>query len=310
MNAGPAHESAAHDADDVGHPMPSPHESNRNTPDAQAPDLQGPGSQARDPKDPDPRESDPRESGDGHGNDPTHGGSGAGQTAFEEAAAQYAGRSGVERRADGQIDVLKTVGGVRGLAESILPGVVFLVLFTVGRDLSISLISSLVVAAVFTGWRLIQRGPAAQAFSGLVGVAICAFVASRTGQAEDYYLVGFFTNAAYIVGMVVSILVKWPIAGLLFGFIRGEGLDWRKEAVRRRAYHWATWIIIAVMMLRLAVQVPLYLADNVVALGTTRLLMGVPLYAFGLWMAWLISRPPARGSDRSDADPSVTPPAG
>jgi hypothetical protein len=28
-----------------------------------------------------------------------------------------------------------------------------------------------------------------------------------------------------------------------------------------------------------------------VALGTTRLIMGVPLYALGLWVAWMISRP-------------------
>jgi hypothetical protein len=39
--------------------------------------------------------------------------------------------------------------------------------------------------------------------------------------------------------------------------------------------------------------VPLYFADNVVALGITRLLMGVPLYALALWLAWLISRPAA-----------------
>ena len=45
------------------------------------------------------------------------------------------------------------------------------------------------------------------------------------------------------------------------------------------------------LALRLVVQVPLYLADNVVALGTTRLIMGVPLYALGLWLAWLVSRP-------------------
>lgn len=210
---------------------------------------------------------------------------------IEEIAGTYAQRAGVERRDNGQIDVLKTVGGIRGLAESIVPGVVFLVLFTIGRDLTLSLVASLVVAGLFTLWRLVQRGPATQAFSGLIGVGICALVAAKTGRAEDYYLWGFLTNGTYILGMLISIAVRWPIAGLLFGFIRGEGVDWRKSAARRRVYHWATWIIIAVLTLRLLVQVPLYYAENLVALGTTRLLMGVPLYALGLWMAWLISRP-------------------
>ena len=93
--------------------------------------------------------------------------------------------------------------------------------------------------------------------------------------------------------MVISIAVKWPLAGLLFGFIRGEGTDWRKEPGRLRAYVLATWIVIAVLALRLAVQVPLYFVgpDALVALGTARLVMGVPLYALGLWLAWMVSRP-------------------
>src|SRR6185312_7148880 len=140
--------------------------------------------------------------------------------AAEALASSYAARAGVQRSADGQIDVLKTVGGVRGLAESILPGVIFLV--------------------VFTMLRLVQRGTVTQAFSGLVGVAICAFVANSTGRAEDFYVWGFFTNAAYIVAMLVTIAVKWPALGLIFGLIRNEGTAWRKQPQRLKAYTLAT----------------------------------------------------------------------
>lgn len=45
------------------------------------------------------------------------------------------------------------------------------------------------------------------------------------------------------------------------------------------------------MMLRLAVQVPLYFANNVEVLGATRLIMGLPLYALGVWLAWRVSAP-------------------
>jgi len=206
-------------------------------------------------------------------------------------AGAYAARAGVSRGEDGRIDVLQSVGGVRGLAESILPGLVFLVAFTIAGQLGPALVGSVAMAAVFTIVRLVQRSSAVQAFSGLVGVAICAFVANSTGQPKDYFLTGFFTNAAYIAAMAVSVFVRWPLAGLLFGFVRGEGLDWRADRRRVRRYDVATWILVAVMALRLVVQVPLYLADNVVALGTTRLVMGLPLYALGLWLAWLVSRP-------------------
>ncbi len=224
----------------------------------------------------------------------------AGPTAAE-LAAQYAAKSGVRRHHDGQIDVLSSVGGVQGLAESVAPGLVFTILFTLTTDLQVSLIAALAASAVFTAVRLVSRTPVTQALAGLVGVAFCAFVALRTGNAEDFFLPGFFINGAYIVGMAASVIFRWPFAGLLFGFIRNEGVEWRKDPMRVRAYALATWIIIAVLALRLVVQVPLYLVENIAALGSTRVAMGLPLYALGLWLAWMVSRParpvPAAGAD-------------
>ena len=43
-------------------------------------------------------------------------------------------------------------------------------------------------------------------------------------------------------------------------------------------------------LLRLAVQVPLYFAGAVVALGVARTAMGLPLFALGIWLTWLMVR--------------------
>lgn len=208
-------------------------------------------------------------------------------------AAEYAAKAGLHRTHDGRVDVLRSAGGVQGIAESILPGLLFLVTYTITRDLTVSLVAALAIAAVFTVVRLVQRRPLTQALAGVAGVGISAWLANTTGKAEDFYLPGFFTNAAYIVAMVISILVKWPVAGLLFGFIRNEGLDWRKDPARLKAYRLGTWIIVTVLVLRLVVQVPLYLLgpEGFAALATTRLLMGAPLYILGIWIAWLITKP-------------------
>ncbi|MGG5751341.1 DUF3159 domain-containing protein [Zafaria sp. Z1313] len=214
----------------------------------------------------------------------------------EDIARRVAENAGVRRGADGQVDVLATIGGVRGLAESVLPGLVFLVVFTVWQQLNPALIASLAVAAVFTVARLVQRTPLTQALAGLAGVVVCALVSRTTGEAKDYYVAGFFTNLAYGGAMVLSILLRWPLMGVVLGFIRGEGTTWRREPARLRAYAVATWIVVAVFAARLAVQVPLYFADNVPALGAARLAMGLPLYAIGLWLAWSLSRPPADGT--------------
>nr|WP_269440270.1 DUF3159 domain-containing protein [Arthrobacter sp. zg-Y750] len=215
------------------------------------------------------------------------------QPDLNQLAGQYAARAGVERRSDGQIDVLRSVGGVRGLAEAIVPGLLFTLLYTVSAPLNAALGAAVAAAAVFSVANLIQRRPLVQSLTGVAGVAICAFVALRSGEGATYFVPGFYLNGAYILAFLVSIAVKWPVAGLLFGFIRGENLEWRSVPVRMKAYTWASWIIVSVFALRLAVQLPLYLADNVAALGTMRLAMGVPLYALGLWLAWVVSRPAA-----------------
>lgn len=210
-----------------------------------------------------------------------------------ELAGAYAAKAGLHRHHDGRIDVLRSAGGVRGLLESILPGLVFLVYFTLAQDLVLAAVLSLAVAAVFVVVRLVGRTAPTQAFAGIIGIAVSAALALFTGRAENFYLYGFLTNGAYIVALVASILIKWPLMGVIFGFLRNEGLHWRQNPVRARQYRLGTWIMVAVLGLRLVVQMPLYFmgATGLVALGATRLIMGVPLYALGLWIAWLVTRP-------------------
>jgi len=211
-----------------------------------------------------------------------------------QLAGDYAAKAGLHRSSNGNIDVLKSAGGIQGIAESILPGLVFLIAFTIDREnLAMAVTASLAVAAVFTVARLVQRKPLTQALAGFIGVGLSAWLATSTGKAENFYVLGFFTNVGYILAMSISVFVRWPIAGLLFGFIRNEGLEWRKDPKRIRAYSIGTWVIVAVLVLRLVVQVPLYFMgeQGLAALATTRLLMGAPLYILGIWVAWLITRP-------------------
>lgn len=211
-----------------------------------------------------------------------------------QLAGDYAAKAGLHRSSNGNIDVLKSAGGIQGIAESILPGLVFLIAFTIDREnLAMAVTASLAVAAVFTVARLVQRKPLTQALAGFIGVGLSAWLATSTGKAENFYVLGFFTNVGYILAMSISVAVRWPIAGLLFGFIRNEGVEWRKDPKRIRAYSIGTWVIVAVLVLRLVVQVPLYFMgeQGLAALATTRLIMGAPLYILGIWVAWLITRP-------------------
>ncbi|WP_227718818.1 MULTISPECIES: DUF3159 domain-containing protein [unclassified Micrococcus] len=191
----------------------------------------------------------------------------------------------------GRLDPLASVGGWRGIVEASLPTFVFMVAFMVTQAVWPSGVAAVGVAVVMGAVRLVQRQSPVQAVAGLAVVVLCVVMALTTGQARDFYVWGFVTNGLYSLGFVVSILVGWPVVGLIFGMVRGEGVDWRHDRARRRAYAVATWIMVAVMLTRLAVQLPLYLAEATTALGVARLVMGLPFYALGLWLAWSVSAP-------------------
>ncbi len=97
----------------------------------------------------------------------------------------------------------------------------------------------------------------------------------------------------------MSIVVGWPLVGLVVGLLRGEGTAWRADRFARTRATWATWAWVAMFALRLAVQVPLYLGASVAWLGTARLVMGVPLWALTLWVTWLLVRTPGSSPARS-----------
>ncbi|GAA1061258.1 DUF3159 domain-containing protein [Agromyces bracchium] len=213
---------------------------------------------------------------------------------FGRQVAAAAEKSGLGRIARDETltpaDLVGALGGIRGLAEAILPGLVFLVVFTFTRELGWALGASLGLAVVFTALRLFTRSQPTQAIAGLIGVAASAALSLWTGRAEDNYVIGFYTNAAYAVAILFSLLVRWPLVGLVVGFLMGDGTAWRQDRRKYRAMQFLTVVWLGMFVARLLVQVPFYYAGNVEALGATRLLMGVPLYALLLVFSWLVVR--------------------
>lgn len=199
-------------------------------------------------------------------------------------------------------DVLAAVGGVRGLIESVAPGLVFVVVFILTRELVPTLVASLAVAAVLAVVRLIQRGSLAAALGGLVGVLIGVVWAWRSGDASDFFVWGLWVNVAYLAAFLLSVLVRYPLIGMLVAAMQGTWSTWRTSPAYRR-YVWATLIWAGLFALRLAVQVPLYFSGSVAWLGTARLAMGIPLFALAGYLTWLLVREPASPAPPEDSDP-------
>lgn len=183
------------------------------------------------------------------------------------------------------------LGGRRGMVEGAVPTLGFTTTFLVGHDLRTGLYVGIGLAVVLLLARLLQRQPVQFVVNSLVGIAIAAVFASRTGRAEDVFLPGIVYNAAYAVAMVLSIVVRWPLVGLMIASVTGDLTSWRTDPAVVRLCSRLTWLLALPCIVRVAVQYPLYLAGEVGWLGVTKIAMGWPLQVAALaGMAWLLSR--------------------
>ena len=197
--------------------------------------------------------------------------------------------------------LLAAMGGVRGLVESILPGLAFLVVYTITRDLLVSVLVPLGIAMLFVVVRVVTKSPFTSAIAGVIGLALSAGFALVTGRAEDNFLLGFFINAVSLVALIVSVAARRPLIGVIASLITGEGAGWRADKAAFRVALIATFLWCGVFGLRLGIEVPLYLAGNVDALATLKLILGIPLYAAALWVTWLLMRTVYRRKSSEEA---------
>lgn len=205
--------------------------------------------------------------------------------------------------------VMDAIGGVRGIVEAVVPGLLFLVGFTITRDPRLSAIAPAAFVVLAIAWRLARRENVTSAISGALGAGVAVVATLMTGRGEDFYLPGFITNGAWSLGLAISLVVGWPLFGIVYGFATGQGSTWRKKRPIRRAAFWITVVWLGMFLARLGVQLPLYFAARsgagpvfTDALGIARLVMGLPLFAIVVIMTWLVLSGLHRSSDDARSD--------
>jgi hypothetical protein len=185
----------------------------------------------------------------------------------------------------------EAIGGPLGVAETSLPAVAFVVAYTVsGSNTNTAAAVAVGLALVLTVARLGRRESPQHALSGLLGVGFAAFIATRSGKAENFFLPGLLANALYASAFLISLAVRRPLVGIIVTKLDGEDDRWRGDPRRMRAFVRATWLWAGLFLLRLVVQLPLYLAGAVVELGIARTALGLPVFGLGLWLTWLLVR--------------------
>ena len=181
----------------------------------------------------------------------------------------------------------KVLGGWAGVIDSGLPFVIFTIVYLVtDNDLETTLYASVGTAAVIAVLRLIRRQSLQQVLSGLIGIGIAAFLAKRTGNADNFFLPGIITNAVYGSVCLISIAIRRPLLGYVIEAMRGRDMSWVKDHEAHRLFSTITWLWVLIFGLRVAIMFPLFLLGQTAALGTLKIILGYPLFALGIFVTF------------------------
>lgn len=188
------------------------------------------------------------------------------------------------------------LGGRAGALDATIPVVAFVVAWLVALQLGaalpvawaggIAVLAAGAVAAV----RVATGGRARSVLVSLLAVAIAALIAAYTGSAENFFLLQIASNAASALAWTVSIIVRWPLLGVVAGTVLGRRTRWRRDPALLRAYQRASWVWVPQYLIRLAVFLPLYAAGSIVGLGVARVVLSWPLIAATVALSWPVLR--------------------
>jgi hypothetical protein len=150
---------------------------------------------------------------------------------------------------------------VTGILVAAAPAAAFVVADALG-GLTWAFVALAVAAPVAFGVRLARRESLRGALIGLAVAGGCAAVAAVSGEARAFFLLPTLIPAAMGVVFLGSVLVRRPVAGVLFNRLVGGPADWRDHARLRRVYTVSTLAGVAFHAVNLGLRGVAYLADQ------------------------------------------------
>ncbi|MEU3187580.1 DUF3159 domain-containing protein [Streptomyces sp. NPDC006923] len=193
-----------------------------------------------------------------------------------------------EAKAVTEAALFEAFGGLRGMVETVLPGLLFVTIFTINKDLHSSAIAAVAVSLLLVVVRLVRRDTLKHAFSGVFGVAFGVVFAMMTGDAKDFYLPGMIYTLGLAVAYIVTTLAGVPLIGLILGPVFKENLSWRtRNPGRRKAYAKASWAWGLILLAKCAILFPLYWWADTTQLGWVLIALKIPPFLLAVYLTWV-----------------------
>ncbi|MFJ9430364.1 DUF3159 domain-containing protein [Streptomyces sp. NPDC101490] len=191
--------------------------------------------------------------------------------------------------------LFEAFGGLRGMIETVVPGLLFVTIFTVNKNLQVSAIAALAVSLVLVAVRLIRRDTVKHAFSGVFGVAFGVVFAMMTGNAKDFYLPGMLYTLGLALAYIITALAGVPLIGLILGPVFKENLSWRtRNPGRKKAYTKASWAWGLILLGKCAILFPMYWWADTTRFGWVIVALKIPPFLLAVYLTWLfLAKAPA-----------------
>ncbi|WP_328536222.1 DUF3159 domain-containing protein [Streptomyces sp. NBC_00344] len=193
-----------------------------------------------------------------------------------------------DARAVTEAALFEAFGGVRGMVETVLPGLLFVTIFTINKDLRSAAIAAVAVSLVLLVVRLARRDTVKHAFSGIFGVAFGVAFAMMTGNAKDFYLPGMLYTLGLAAAYLVTALAGFPLIGVILGPVFKENLSWRtRNPGRKKAYTKASWAWGLILLAKCAILFPLYWWADTTQFGWVLIALKIPPFLLAVYLTWV-----------------------
>ncbi|MFC9117065.1 DUF3159 domain-containing protein [Streptomyces sp. NPDC057092] len=193
-----------------------------------------------------------------------------------------------DARAVTEAALFEAFGGVRGMVETVLPGLLFVSIYTVNKNLHMSALAALGVALGMVVVRLARRDTVKHAFSGVFGVGFGVVFAMMTGNAKDFYLPGMLYTLGLALAYIVTAMAGVPLIGLMLGPVFKENLSWRtRNPGRKKAYTKASWAWGLILLAKCAILFPLYWWADTTQLGWVLVALKIPPFLLAVYLTWV-----------------------
>jgi hypothetical protein len=139
--------------------------------------------------------------------------------------------------------------------------------------------------------RLARKQAWTYTLAGMALVGVATGLSLLTKDAVNYFLPALITSSLLVLAALTSLILGKPLAAWASHLTRGWPLDWFWRDDVRPAYSEVTWAWMIFFLLRLGLQLTLYLQGQVSTLAWTESLLGWPVtliilvssYIYGIW---------------------------